>query len=162
MRSLLGKECRKLFSKMMDTEFQDYHQDKGQNVPQGWYVWTRRQSPNLFFHIILVIHDSSDEFTIEGSWSMEGMLPSDYAFNSDEFFSDPKGIRLGVLWNGEDSWWPLVLRPEEFERAVLYKDDPVEQCVLLVAPAVSDAAMKLKKHLVPAFKEVARLHEKRA
>jgi hypothetical protein len=74
MRSELGKECRKLFRKMMAAQFPEYHEDKGQIVPQGWYVWTYPNSTGLFFYIILVTHHSRDEFTTEGGWSFDGKL----------------------------------------------------------------------------------------
>jgi len=51
-----------------------------------------------------------------------------------------------------------VLRPEEYERALLYKDDPIEQCLPLVAPAVWEACEKLKEHLVPVFEKIIQLH----
>jgi hypothetical protein len=154
MRSELGKECRKLFRKIMATEFPDYHEDKSQIVPPGWYVWTRPFSTNLVFHIMFVIHHSRDEFTTEGGWSLDGKLLPRLS-DVGEVLSSPAHIRVGELWAGKDYWWPLVLRPEEHERALLYKDDPIEQCLPLVAPAVWDAAEKLKEHLIPVFEKVA-------
>ena len=44
-----------------------------------------------------------------------------------------------LIWSGKDHGWLLVLRPGEHERVILYRDDPVEQCLPLVAPAVWDA-----------------------
>lgn len=153
MRSELGKECRKLFRKVMKTEFPEYQEDKGQIVPPGWYVWTCPFSTNLFFHIMFVIHHSRDEFTTEGGWSFDGkFLPR--LSSVSEVLSGPAHIRVGKLWYGKDYWWPLVLRPEEFERALLYKDDPIEKCLPLVAPAVWDAGEKLKDHLVPVFEKI--------
>jgi hypothetical protein len=153
MRSQLGKECRKLFRKLMAVEFPEYQEDKGQIVPPGWYVWTYKNSANLFFHIAFVIHHSGDEFTTEGGWSFDGkLLPC--LSNVDNFLDKPSHVRVAELWSDHDYWWPLVLRPEEFERAILYKDDPVEQCLPLVAPAVWDAGEKLNDHLVPVFEKI--------
>ncbi len=39
MRSALGKECRKLFRKLMAVEFPEYREDKGQIVPPGCYSY---------------------------------------------------------------------------------------------------------------------------
>lgn len=153
MRSALGKECRNLFRKMMAAEFPDYREDKGQIVPQGWCVWTRPFSKKMFFHIMLVLHHSRDQFTTEGGWSFDGKLLPRLSSVS-EIFSSPAHVRVGKLWFGKDYWWSLVLRPEEYERALLYNDDPIEKCLPLVAPAVADAANKLKEHLVPVFEKV--------
>lgn len=154
MRSQLGKEFRKLFSKLMAAEFPEYQPDKGQVVPQGWIVWTYPSPTGLFLHIALVTNHSRDEFTTEGAWSFDGkMLPR--LSSVSEALLSPAHIRVGELWAGDDYWWPLVLRPEEHARATLYRDDPIEQCLPLVAPAVADAAKKLKEHLIPLFKKVA-------
>jgi hypothetical protein len=109
------------------------------------------------FHVELVVHHSRDEFTVEGAWSFDGkILPC--LSSIDEVFSSPAHIRLGELWAAKDYWWRLVLRPAEYDRAIFYKDDPIEQCLPLVAPAVLDAAKKLKEHLVPVFEKVAEKH----
>jgi hypothetical protein len=71
-------------------------------------------------------------------------------------------FRPNFLWSGKDYWWPLVLRPEEFERVILYRDDPIEQCLPLVAPAVADAAQKLRDYVVPVFEKVVQLHGKKS
>jgi hypothetical protein len=160
MRSELGKECRKLFHKMMAAQFPGYREDKGQIVPQGWYVWTRPFSTTLYFHITLVIHHSRDEFTTEGGWDFDGkLLP--HLSRAREILSGPSHVRTGELWSGNDYWWPLVLRSAEYERALLYKDDPIEQCLPLVAPAVWDAGEKLKDHLLPVFEKVVEKHGKK-
>jgi hypothetical protein len=142
---------------MMAGEFSEYQEDKGQIVPQGWNVWTCPFSTSLFFHIMLVTHHSRDEFTTEGGWSFDGKLLPRLS-NVSDILLGPSHVRVGKLWAGKDYWWPLVLRPEEFERALLYKDDPIEQCLPLVAPAVADAAKKLKEHLVPVFEQVVQKH----
>ena len=153
MRSELGKECRKLFRKVMVTEFPEYSEDRSQAVPQGWYVWTYRHSEALFFFIVLVIDSEGDQFTIEGGWSHDGKVLYSLSDVRD-ILSAPSYVRVAELWTGQDYWWPLVLRPGEYENAIFYKDDPVEQCLPLVAPAVWDAAEKLKEHLVPMFEKV--------
>ena len=130
-------------------------------MPQGWYIWTYQSSTGLFFHIALVIHHSRDEFTTEGAWSFEGkVLP--HLSDIGEILDSPAHVRVGELWAGEDYWWPLVLRPEEYARALLYKYDPIEKCLPLVAPAVADAANKLKEHLVPVFEKVIEKHGKQS
>jgi hypothetical protein len=40
------------------------------------------------------------------------------------------------------------------------KNDPVEQCLPVVAPAVSDAAQRLKEHLIPVFEKIVEKHGK--
>lgn len=157
MRSQLGKECRNVFREMIKSEFPDYREDKGQVVPHGWYVWTRAFSTNLYFHVMLVIHHSRDEFTTEGAWSIDGkILP--HLSRAREILARPSHVRVGELSSGEDYWWQLVLRPEEYTRALLYKDDPVEECLPLVAPAVRAATEKLKKYLIPVFEKVVQKH----
>ncbi|HEY1718470.1 MAG TPA: hypothetical protein VGH42_09295 [Verrucomicrobiae bacterium] len=127
MRNELGKECRKLFSKMMMTEFSEYREDKGQIVPPGRYVWTCQHPSGIWLHILLIISQKSDKFTIGAAWDFDGKLPGDLPGVSD-IFDQPRLFRVNFIWSGKDYWWPLVLRPEEFERALLYKDDPVNVC----------------------------------
>ena len=73
---------------------------------------------------------------------------------------EPGYIRLPELWgyNGMEQWWNLVLRPEEYEEAIFYQDDPVEACIPLIAPAVWEAGEKLKEYAVPVFEEIVRRH----
>jgi hypothetical protein len=158
MRSPLGKECRKLFRKMMAVEFSDYKEDKTQVVPHGWYVWTHQPSASLFFHIVLVIDNSRDKFTTEGGWDFDGkLLPC--LCETRDILSRPSRVRTTELWSSKDFWWPLVLRPEEYDRSTFrYKDDPIEQCLPLVAPAVWEAGEKLKEYAIPVFKEVVQKH----
>jgi hypothetical protein len=162
MRSELGKECRKLFRKMMATELSEYREDRGQIVPQGRYVWTRQHASGIWFHILHVNHSTRDEFTLEAAWDLDGKLPGPAYGKSVEIFVRPLLFRVNWLWSGKDYWWPLMLRPKELETAILYEKDPVEQCLPLVAPAVADAAQKLKEHLVPVFEKVLQKHGIRA
>jgi hypothetical protein len=159
MRSALGKECRKLFRKLMAVEFPDYKEDKGQIVPQGWYVWTHKHSSGLYFHLSLVLHHSEDMFILEAGWSKTGQLEPTLG-EKDKFLEKPTHIRLPDFWgyNGLEPWWVLVLRPEEHDRALLYKDDPIEDCLPLVAPAIWEAGEKVKEFVIPAFEEIARRH----
>jgi hypothetical protein len=163
MRSDLGKECRKLFRKMMASEFPDYREDKGQIVPQGWYVWTSQHPANIWFHILLVIHHSRDQFTIEAAWDLGGRLPGPAYGRLVEVLERPLLFRPSWLWSGKDYWWPLVLRPEEYERSrFYYEEDSIERCLPLVAPAVWDAAEKLKDHVVPVFEEIVQRNGKKS
>ena len=86
-----------------------------------------------------------------------GNLPG-YLPGVSDIFDRPRLFRVSFLWVKKDYWWPLMLRPEEYERNALYKDDPIEQCLPLIAPAVWDAAEKLKDHLVPVFEKIVRQH----
>jgi hypothetical protein len=158
MRSELGKECRKLFRKMMAVEFPDYKEDKTQIVPQGRYVWTFKHPTNIWFHILLIVHPTRDDFTVEVGWDYDGKLTRFTNQEIDKISDYPRSFRVNFLWSGKDYWWPLVLRPEEYERVLLYKDDPVEECLPLVAPAVWEAGEKLKEHLIPVFEEIVRKH----
>lgn len=137
---------------MMVTEFSEYQEDKRQIVPPGKYVWTRQHPSGIWLHILLMIDPKRDTFTTEAAWDFDGKLPR-YG-GADGIFQRPVWCRVNFLWSGKDYWWRLVLRPEEFERAILYKEDPIEQCLPLVAPAVWDAAEKLKEHLVPVFERI--------
>ena len=159
MRSELGKECRKLFRKMMALQFPEYQEDKGQIVPQGRYVWTRQHPSGIWLHILLIINSKYDKFTIEAAWDFDGKLPGSLP-GVDDSFDRPRLFRVNFIWSGKDYWWPLVLDPEEFERAILYKDDPIEQCIPLVSPAVWDAAEKLKDHLIPVFEKIVQIRGK--
>jgi hypothetical protein len=161
MRSALGKELRKLFRKMMAVEFRDYREDKGQIVPQGWYVWTLQHPGNISFHILLVIHHSRDQFTIETAWALGGKLPAPAYGELGGILEQPFLFRPNWLWSGKDYWSPLVLRPEEYERSrFYYEEDPIEQCLPLVAPAVVDASQKLKQYVLPIFEKIAQKHGK--
>src|SRR5450756_677794 len=159
MRSALGKECRKLFRKLMAVEFPDYKEDKSQVVPQGWYVWTQKHSSGLFCHITLVLHNSRDSFIFEAGWSKTGQLQPTSG-KRDKFLIEPMHIRLPDFWffYGIEPWWSLVLHPEEYERALLYMDDPIEDCLPLVAPAMWEAGEKVKEFVMPAFEEIVRRH----
>ena len=162
MRSALGKECRKLFRKLMAVEFPDYKEAKGLVVPQGWYGWRYQHPSGLFFWIFLVIFDSRDEFTTEAGWSFDANKPPWTGISSHEakevILSKPLAFRTCRLWCN-DNWgytWKLVLRLEEYGRVLLYKDDPVEDCLPLIAPAVWEAGEKLKEHVLPVFGEIVR------
>lgn len=117
----------------------------------------------FFFHIQLVLHNSRDQFTTEAAWSFDGELPAP-THGSEDYSAEPSDFRTSFLWcrNSQgiplDIWWPLVLRKDEYETAMLYKDDPIEECLPLVAPAIREAAEKLKKYIIPFFEEVARKH----
>ena len=149
MRRELANECRKLFRRMMKADFPDFQEDKGQVHPQGWYVWTH-------------LHHSRDMLTMEAAWDFDGKLPPYHG--PDDYSSGPSWLRTSFLWcrnsrgTPQDIWWTLVLRVEEFERAMLYEDDPVEQCLPLVAPAVHEARDKVKQYVLPFFEEVVRKH----
>ena len=163
MRSQLGKECRKLFRKMMAVEFPDYKEDKGQIVPQGWYVWRNQHQSGLFFWIFLVIHHSRDEFTTEAGWSFDAKKPPWTMIGGREemgtVLSKPLAFRTCRLWcHNWGYWWKLVLHPEKYERVFLYKDDPIEDCLSLVSPAVWEAGEKLKEHVIPIFEEIVQRH----
>jgi hypothetical protein len=162
MRSELGKECRKLFRQMMSAEFPDYQEDKKQVVPQGRYVWTRQHPSGIWFHILLIIHHSQDMFTTEVGWGFDGRLPGHKLLRNEmhEIFQRPVSFRSSVFWSRKDDWWILVLRPEEHERAILYQSDSIEQCLPLVAPAVADAARKLREYVLPAFQKIVQMHGK--
>jgi hypothetical protein len=146
----------------MKKEFPEYHEDKGQIVPAGRYVWTLRHPENIWFHILHIIHPTRDEFTVEAGWDFDGKLPRFTNQGLDKIADAPRLFRMNFLWSGKDYWWPLVLRPEAFERALLYKDDPIEMCLPLVAPAVADAAKKLEEHLKPIFEKIAQRHGNRS
>ena len=158
MRSELGKECRRLFRKMMSTQFPEYREDRGQAVPQGWYVWTHQHPSGIWLHILLVVDSTRDTFTIEAAWDLNGKLPGPFYGKPIEVSECPILFRINFLWCGKDYWWPLVLRPAELETAILYEKDPIEKCLPLVAPAVWDAGEKLKEHLVPVFEKIIQMH----
>jgi hypothetical protein len=156
MRSELGKECRKLFRKMMSSQFPEYREDKGQTGPQGRYVWTRQHPSGIWFHVLLLIHHSRDQFTIEAAWDLDSKLPAPAYGELGGILEQPFLFRPNWLWSGKDYWWLLVLRPEEYERSrFYYEEDPIERCLQLVAPAVWDASEKLKDHVVPLFEKIA-------
>ena len=147
---------------MMETVFPEYPEDKCQKIPIGTYVWTRQHSSGIWFHILFVIDQSRDQFTTEAAWGFDGKLPRAEYNTGPEVIEKPQLFRPNFLWSGKDYWWPLVLRPEEYERALLYKDDPIEQCLPLVAPAVWNAGEKLKDHLMPVFEKVVEKHGKKS
>ncbi len=72
----------------------------------------------------------------------------------------PIAFRSSSLWfeSNWGFWWNLVLRPEEFERVMRYKEDPVEECLPLVAPAIWDAGEKIKEHVIPLFEKIIQKH----
>jgi len=143
---------------MMSSQFPEYREDKGHVIPNGWYVWTRQHPSGIWFHILLVVDSTRDTFTIEAAWDLNGELPAPFYGKPIEVSECPILFRMNFLWSGNDYWWPLVLRPAELDAAFSYIVDPVEQCLPLVAPAVADAAKKLKEHLVPVFEQVVQKH----
>jgi hypothetical protein len=82
---------------MMAAEFPEYHEDKGQVVPPGRYVWTRQHSLGVWFHILFVIHPTADEFTVEGAWSFDGKTKPYGVNRREEFLSEAGKIRLGLF-----------------------------------------------------------------
>ncbi len=156
MRRELGKECRKLFAKMMAAQFPEYRQEKGQGVPPGSYPWVRQDASGIYFQIWLVLDPSRDAFTIEAIWSFDSNRPKRMYPDESQILDQPCLFRMNRLWAGQDYWWLPVLRPEEYEKAMFYEDDPIEQCLPLIAPAIWDAAEKMKDHLLPVFEKVVR------
>lgn len=146
----------------MATQFPEFREDKDQIVPPGRYVWTWQHPSGIWFHLLLVVHWSSDKFTLEGAWDFQKRLPGPARVGMGGVIDDPQLFRPNFLWSGKDYWWPLVLHPEEFEKPYLYNDDPIEECLPLVAPAVWDAADKIKEHILPAFERIVQKHEKAA
>ena len=101
----------------------------------------REGIPQSFFHIELVLHHSRDQFTTEAAWGFDGKLPGP-ARGSEDYAAEPSDFRTSYLWCRDergirqDIWWPLVLRLEEYRTGWLYEDDPIEECIPLVAPAM--------------------------
>jgi hypothetical protein len=122
---------------------------------------TRQHSSGIWFHILLHTHSTHDKFTVEAAWGFDGKLPRPI-YGKEDYAAQPGLFRPGFIWSGKDHWWLLVLRPEEHERVILYRDDPVEQCLPLVAPAVWDAGEKLMEFVVPLFEKVVVLHGKKS
>jgi hypothetical protein len=161
MRKEIGKACRGQFRAVMAAEFADFHEDKTQEVPQGWYPWTQKHPSGIFFHIVLVLHPKKDKITIEGGWSLDGKLkPTTTLEGRSVILSRPERFRLPFLWEptGDEFWWHLVLRPEEYERGWGYEHDPIQACVPLVAPAIADMGEQIKAHLIPLFDEIVKRH----
>ena len=160
MRRQLGNECRKAFRQMMRTHFPAYNEDRSLVQPPGTYMWSRQDASGIWFYISLVIHPTHDEFTVEAAWNFEHKNSKPiYDIKEDYIIRQPELFRPNHLWSGKDYWWCFVLRPQEYAKVILYKDDPIEQCLPLVAPAAEDAAVKLKKHLIPLFERVVQLHK---
>jgi hypothetical protein len=137
--------------------FPDYHEDKGQIVPQGWYVWTRKHSSKLYFHIFLVIDPKRDQFTTEAAWDYDGKISHSLAVISTpgEAMAKPTHFRTDILWctNSFGHWWNLLSRPRDF-----LNEEPVEDCLPRIKVAVEEAGQKLKEHLVPLFTAIAEKH----
>ena len=145
----------------MTVEFPDYKEDKSQIVPQGWYTWTQSHPSKLFFHITFVIAQRRDAFIAEVGWSKTGKRsPCSSRYGKKGMLDEPNYVRLPKLWehNGMEPWWNLVLRPEEYELVMFYKDDPIPDCIPLVAPAIWDLGEKLKEYAIPVFEEIVRKH----
>jgi hypothetical protein len=161
MRSELEKECRMLFRRMMTAEFPEYLEDKVQVVPGNRYIRTLHHPSGIWFHIIMMPHPTKDKFTIEGAWDFNGkLMPLEIVEENDKFkiFERPIMFRPNFFWSGKDYWWPLVLFPEVLATSISYKDDPLEDCFPLVAPAIQDAAQKIKEYVLPLFEKVVKKH----
>jgi hypothetical protein len=146
---------------LLTREFTAFKEDKNQEVPQGWYPWTQKHPSGLFFHIILVLHPKQDKATIEGAWSFNGKLkPTTTLEGRSMILSRPERFRLPRLWEptGDEFWWHLVVRPEEYERGRGYEHDPIEACMPLVGPVIADMGEQIKAHLLPLFKEIVKRH----
>jgi hypothetical protein len=104
----------------------------------------------LWFHVLLVIHPTRDQFTAEASWGYERKIKGYTVHQQEQFISEANGIRVSRLWCGRDDWWLVFVR----------QNDPVEKCLPVIAPAVADAAQKLKEHLVPVFEKIIQMHGK--
>src|SRR6266436_3470410 len=112
---------------IMATQFSAYHPHKGQVLPQGRYVWTRQDASGLWFHILLLIDPTRDEFTTEAAWGRTGKLPGFTVLLQEELgmiYERPLLLRTSVLWAGGEPWepwWALVLRPGEYAKRLGYK-----------------------------------------
>ena|ERR1700722_5375516 len=160
MREELEKECRAVFRRMITVEFPDYLEDKAQAVKKNRCIRTWQHPCGVWFHLILMIHPTRDKFTVEAAWDFDGKLgPLQIVAQEEmeEIFERPILFRMNFFWSGKDYWWPLVLCPEELANNIFYKDDPLEDCFPLVAPAMQDATKKIKEHLLPIFEKIMRL-----
>jgi hypothetical protein len=164
MRSPLGKELRKLYKAMMKAQFPNYKEDKTWTVPPGWYVWTYQHSCGLWFHILLNIHHSKDEFTNEVAWSYKGNRPEFEIIFNDEinmFVKRPMHIRISTFWSDEDHWWGFDPKYDDYRSlGKNIKPLPIEKSMELIVPAIYDSTEKLKKYVMPVFEEIVRRHGK--
>ena len=124
-----------------------------------YYCLTAPNAPDtVAFTLFLVISPNSDEFTTEAAWDLDGNMPrSLYAleFGEDKVFHDPIHFRTDILWTDSQfgHWWTLVANPNKCEETILYQD-PVEDCLPLIDPAIKEAAAKLHEYVLPLFETI--------
>jgi hypothetical protein len=163
MRSELEKECRVHFRRMIVAEHPEYQENKTQVRLGKRYVRSWQHPSKLWFHIVLMPHPTKDKFTIEGGWDFNGRLrPLEIVEANDKFkiFERPILFRPNFFWSGKDYWWPVMLFPDRLENSMSCQDNPIEDCLPLVAPAIRDAAQKIKEYLIPIFEKVVKKQEK--
>ena len=117
MRSALGKELRKQFSKAMARAFPEYTEIKAPSVWPGARMYVHR-TPLASFFIRLVPHHDRDMFRVMFGWSSSGEFPSEALrhstrtdFDRDLLGHDGREFRIMRVWNEaggkEDRWWVL-------------------------------------------------------
>jgi hypothetical protein len=157
MREELAKECRRLFRQMMSAEFPEFHEDREQTDAKHRFVRTQKHPSGVWLHIVLHLDPLHDKFTVEGGWDLSGQLPEfDFVWpdEMDRIFAQPILFRVNLFWSGRDYWWPVHPAPSELEHLTASKEAPIEECLPLVAPAIHDAAAKMKEYLVPIFDKI--------
>ena len=160
MRSVLGKECRGLFTAMMKREFPDYHLNKTQTMPPGWYCWKMEQSATLSFFIILGLSRSDDAFFLEGAWSRNGCLPPPNSElpSKGTIVERPVRFRMFNLlgkMRDRECWLLLAKQPDDY-RGTFCPEEPIEDVLPLIPERITEAMRMIREHFVPLYEEIAR------
>lgn len=126
MRSQISKALRKQFAEALVESGLPFTPDKHAGVPNGWRAFSWKLRSNFICYVILCIHPSEDNFTIECAWTTSGVFPSEsglqtpldwpeHSLKQDRPQNGAFRFRLAQLFQPNDFWWWLV--PEEIVRA---------------------------------------------
>jgi hypothetical protein len=164
MRSPLGKEVRKTFTKLLQEWEPRFLVDKTQEIGPGDLLFKLTAAPSLSFFIFLFIIPKWDEFSVELAWSEDGRWPSRMIPGSPGDSPKAGALRLALrsFWfrgPGVAPRWRLVERqPINAPVSTWLNEVPIEEVLPKVAPLVQDAIEKIRVYGGPYMEKIAEDH----
>jgi hypothetical protein len=177
VQSKLAKKLRKCFERRLAEEMPQFTPIQGNDIPAGDRLYEWKMGERFSAFIFLAIAPSSDRFTLEAAWSLNGrfpayhlcMLPVDIperGIVKDKPKDNAFRFRLGMLWSPhKDFWWAVSDQPANQAAAALaLLQDPNYPFDLLstkstedfTAECVEDAIARIRQYAVPYFEDAAR------
>lgn len=183
MRQELADYSMQVFSKMLAARLPDFRATEDTRLPGNAALWEQKVRTNLSFYVLLQLHDTLDEFTVEVGWSTHGSYPLAVSCRLPRDIpelglkrAEPQGgqfrARLAKFWSSksQDPWWQVS--PDEDMKAYqrrfadyragkvaspVRKPPTFDESAPIIRELIADAIGKLEQYAVPFFEEAARL-----